>query len=161
MPAADFDHVANVFDRERVGIEANAVAAIDLQIEKGRCNPLRFVIDFASAGRGNGLDPPIAASDVDALAGCVMFATQPQLFAHLSPSGGLRLANLFSPMAARMASSPPTMPVPSMIKSRRSRSSRLRREPGFLGMTAGGNGIGTSSTSYSSGCGAGTAGWAE
>src|SRR5437870_293054 len=54
--AADVDDVANHLRREPFGVEAAAIAAVDLQVEQGRGDPTDFEVRRATARLTDGTD---------------------------------------------------------------------------------------------------------
>jgi hypothetical protein len=66
------DDEANVLLAQMRRIEANAIAAVDLQIEQRRRNPARFDIYSVFSRTIQARDAALLADEIDSLAGCIM-----------------------------------------------------------------------------------------
>src|SRR5262249_45398906 len=81
MPPALPDDLVNVVGRESFRAEVPAAAAVDLQIEEGRCYPVRLQVGGAGGAlrfrRGDGTNEPVFAADIDPPAGRVVAGADP------------------------------------------------------------------------------------
>src|SRR5438105_3560923 len=93
MLATDVNDVPNVIHGQLIGVEAAAIAAVDLQIEERRCYPAGLNVRRLRTGAVQRLNDPMPNHNIDQLGGDIMSGSDfLGLVVHLFTNRGMRRA---------------------------------------------------------------------